>query len=120
MKIKGFFIVFSVMILTLHMVGCGSNLSVNNNGDNTAPEPGCIRDAGVVYSNPTHAHTTIPLSLAQLIQAEPRDYTLLDGDHAHTFSLTIEDFADLQNGGSLSLTSDRDDHVILVNCSVNP
>ena len=93
----------------------GSSLGslVRNDGDGD-----CGTGAAVFYTNPGHAHTQIDLTPEQVAAAVPSDYTLLGGDHDHTFFLSAQDFADLALGMTLILDNDEPDegHIIQVVC----
>jgi hypothetical protein len=64
-----------------------------------------------------HAHTTIPLTPAEVAAGVPGLYTLLTGSHDHTFQFTAADFIDLQQGGTVVKRDlQGDGHIINVLC----
>ncbi len=58
----------------------------------------CSGGAATTYMNPGHPHTTVNLTVAQVLAAVPGDYTLLAGSHSHSFTLTAADFVTLRAG----------------------
>lgn len=60
--------------------------------------PVCADTAAIIYLNPGHIHTTVNLTQEEINSAVVQDYFLLKGSHAHSFSLTEEDFMSIRQG----------------------
>ncbi len=105
-------------IPAFYLIRCGNDSDSQKGIDNEVnPVPACTENATLNYSNPGHAHTINPLTQEEIAMAEPGDYTLMGGNHTHTFSLTADDFRDLQNGNQLSLTDNEGHgHIVSVTC----
>jgi hypothetical protein len=89
--------------------GSATNLPQGNNN--------CSDGADTVYTNPGHAHTTIQLPGPQIQAAVPGKYTLLGGDHFHTFQLDAPDFTDLKAIKTIyKMDLEGHGHIIAVTC----
>lgn len=92
--------------------GCGGEASVPIAGDGN-----CSDGVTTTYTNPTHAHTTIDLTAAELTRAAPGAYVLLTGSHQHTFVLSAADFAALSSGSPVTkVDTEGDGHIIGLRC----
>ncbi len=83
-------------------------------GNNQQGNPSCSGGAGVTYTNVSHTHTTINMTVTEINNAQAGDYALLGGGHAHTFSLTAGDFATLKSAQTVSKT-DNEGHGHIIN-----
>lgn len=104
---------------SLVLARCGGGDSGNNSPSPTTPtpNPSCSNGGGITYKNPGHGHTTINLTVAEINNAVPGNYTLMGGSHSHSFNLTATDFANLKNAQIVSKTDNEGDgHIIDIVC----
>jgi len=81
----------------------------SNDPDGMGGDDDCSNGADVEYLNPIHPHAVIGVSALAISNGVPVTLLLLDESasqrHDHTFSLTAQDFTDLENGLSVTKTS---------------
>lgn len=112
--------IVGISLLQIHCGGSSSdNSTPNPTGNNQqSGNPSCSNGAGITYTNPGHAHTTINMTVTEVSNAQAGDYTLLGGGHTHTFSLTAGDFATLKTGQMVSKTDNEGHgHIINILCT---
>lgn len=111
------FIIKSVGLIggSLLLVRCGGSSGDQNNSNPTpTPNPSCTNGGGITYTNPGHAHTTIDLTVSEISNAVPGNYTLMGGGHSHSFNLTATDFINLRSAQIVS-KADNEGHGHIIN-----
>ena len=79
--------------------GGGDDNGGDDGDDGGGVGSSCTTGAVSMYTNPSHAHGALGLTAAEVSAADTTiNYELMDGGHPHFFTLTAQDFADIQQG----------------------
>jgi len=109
-------------ILAIGLTGCGNIYRQGEAGDGTdssggEPLANCPSGVGTQYANPGHPHSTLTITNDQVRSAVPGNYTVLGGGHSHTIQLTAQDFAEIEQGGTITKTVvGSHGHIVQIGC----